>query len=230
MHTTDNLILVAPRPVRLGQPTPFSSFSPSFLHRPQPSKANASFRYTPAPTEAFDRLKLTADSEDDLSAQSQDLDRPISRCASPLSNPPSEAMEEFLSIIRPSFAMFQPTSPILRSSNGVAHGFVPYRHALSPAMSNEGLGLSAADQSDNASKENEMVVYPFRLLAASPLSSPVLRARNPFPRHQPFEGQVSAFIAQRSSSSTPSPASATLSPSAIPLPSPTPDEMDQELS
>lgn len=159
-------------------------------------------------------------------------------------------MEEFLSIIRPSFAMFQPTSPILRSSNGVAHGFVPYRQALSPALSNEGLGLSAADQSDNASKENEMVVYPFRLLAASPLcmylvfllhsslcsnirissASPVLRARNPFPRHQPFEGQVSAFIAQRSSSSTPSPASATLSPSAIPLPSPTPDEMDQELS
>ena len=57
----------------------------------------------------------------------------------------------------------------MRPSNGVAHGFVPYRQALSPAMSNEGLGLSVADRSDNASKENDMVSLPFRILASSPL-------------------------------------------------------------
>lgn len=36
-------------------------------------------------------------------------------------------------------------------------------------MSNEGLGLSVADRSDNASKENDMVSLPFRILASSPL-------------------------------------------------------------
>ncbi|KAI0094017.1 hypothetical protein BDY19DRAFT_292559 [Irpex rosettiformis] len=225
---SDNLILVAPRPVRLAAPTPFSSFNPSFLHRPQPSKVAAAVRYVSAPSEAFDRLKLS-DNEDDPSMPSHERDRPISPRASPLSTPPSEAIEEFLSILRPSFAMFPPTSPILRPTNGVAHGFVPYRQALSPAMSNEGLGLCVADQGDNASKENDLVSYPFRLLSPSPLSSPVIRARNPFPRHQALEGQVSAFIAQRSTSSTPSPVSMTLSPAAIPLP-PTPDEMDREIS
>lgn len=153
--------------------------------------------------------------------------------------------------MRPSFAMFPPTSPIMRPSNGVAHGFVPYRQALSPAMSNEGLGLSVADRSDNTNKENDMVSLPFRILASSPLctydiislrciagrslcimyilASPVIRARNPFPRHQALEGQVTAFITQRSTSSTPSPVSMALSPAAIPLPS-TPDAMDHETS
>ncbi|KAI0705827.1 hypothetical protein BC835DRAFT_1409893 [Cytidiella melzeri] len=232
VHNSENLILVAPRPVRLAAPAPYSSFSPSFLHRPQASKPTTAMRFVSATTEAFERLKLSADNEEELTMPSSDRDRPISPRASSLSTPPSEAIEEFLSILRPSFSMFPPTSPILRPTNGIAHGFVPYRQALSPAMSNEGLGLSVADQTDNASKENEMVSYPFRLLASSPMSSPAPRARNPgpFPRHAPFDSQVSAFITQRSMSNSPSPVPMALSPAAVPLPLPTPDEMDRETS
>lgn len=175
---------------------------------------------------------------------------------------PSEAIEEFLSILRPSAILFPPTSPILRSSNGTAHGFVPYRRptscGLSPAMSNEGLGLTLADQSDNASKENELVTYPFRFLGSGHLcmflpssfpcvlkylifsqilprhlaASPISRThtRNPFPRHPSFDGQVSAFISQHSVSNTPSPIPMAMSPAAVPLPLPTPDETDLELA
>lgn len=82
---------------------------------------------------------------------------------------PSDAVEEFLSILRPSAILFPSSSPVLRSSNGLAHGFVPYRRptsvTLSPAMSNEGLGLNIADHSDNATQD-EMVPYPFKLIGS----------------------------------------------------------------
>ncbi|KAI0341864.1 hypothetical protein BDW22DRAFT_1429957 [Trametopsis cervina] len=233
----ETLVLVAPRPVRLATPAPFSSFTPSFLHRPQAVKSSASVRLISAPTDAFDNLKLSSDSDEDLAPQSSERDRSISPRLSSLiyvydrltSPAPSEAMEEFLSILRPTFSIFPPTSPILRPGNGIAHDFVPYRRGLSSAMSNEGLGLSIADQSDDTNKENEMVSYPFRLLASSPLSSPITRAHNPFPRHPAFDGQASAFLSQHSASSSPSPISMALSPATVPLPLPTPEEMDHEL-
>ena len=83
MPNSDTLILVAPRPVRLAPPAPFSSFAPTFLHRPQPAKAAAAIRYVATPTDSFDRLKLS-DNEDDLSVPSPERDRPISPRTSPL--------------------------------------------------------------------------------------------------------------------------------------------------
>lgn len=79
----DNAVLVAPRPVRLA--APFSQFSPSFLHRPQSSKA--AVRLVAAPTDAFERLKVSSDSypsEEDLVSPSAERDRPISPRPSPL--------------------------------------------------------------------------------------------------------------------------------------------------
>jgi hypothetical protein len=86
---------------------------------------------------------------------------------------PSEAIEEFLSILRPSSILFPPTSPILRPSNGLAHGFVPYRRpgscSMSPVMTNEGLGITLVDQNDNTSKDGDTVAYPFKLISATHL-------------------------------------------------------------
>lgn len=88
---------------------------------------------------------------------------------------PSEALEEFLSILRPSSFLFPPTSPILRPSNHATHGFVPYRRSpscrLSPSMSNDGLGMSIFDQPDNGSKENDLVSYPFKILGTGALGA-----------------------------------------------------------
>jgi hypothetical protein len=81
IHNSDNLTLVAPRPVRLVSPAPYSPFAPSFLHRPQANKASAAVRFVSAPAEAFERLKLSAENEDDLSAE---RDRPISPLISPM--------------------------------------------------------------------------------------------------------------------------------------------------
>ena len=86
---------------------------------------------------------------------------------------PSEAIEEFLSILRPSSILFPPTSPILRPSNGLAHGFVPYRRpgscSISPAMSNEGLGITLLDQTDNMAKDSDAVAYPFKIIGTAHL-------------------------------------------------------------
>ena len=82
-NSHDSVVLVAPRPVRLA--APFSQLAPSFLHRPQSSKA-AAVRFVSAPTEAFERLKLAADafpSEEDL-VSAAERDRPMSPRTSPL--------------------------------------------------------------------------------------------------------------------------------------------------
>lgn len=86
---------------------------------------------------------------------------------------PSEAIEEFLSILRPSSFLFPPTSPILRPSNGIAHGFVTYRRpgscSLSPAISNEGLGITLLDQNDDVGREGDAIAYPFKIIGSSHL-------------------------------------------------------------
>ncbi|EKM55533.1 uncharacterized protein PHACADRAFT_256230 [Phanerochaete carnosa HHB-10118-sp] len=231
MPADENIVLVAPRPVRLAAPTPF--YPPSILHRPQAMNA---FRFASTVSDALERFKLADDSVDDDPKSEppapSERDRPISPRASPRSTLPSEAMEEFLSILRPSSFLFPPTSPILRPSNGLAHGFVSYCRpgscSLSPAMSNEGLGITLVDQSDEMKKDGDTVAYPFKIIGPGHLSSPVARAhtRNPFPRQANFENGPSASI--RAQSASPSPSVNALSPTAVPLPLPTPDEIEHE--
>lgn len=231
---SDNIVLVAPRPVRLAAPAPFAQYHHSaatILHRPQ---AINTVRFLSPSADAFDRLKLGDDPVDEDHRSEphapSERDRSVSPRASPRATLPSEAVEEFLSILRPSSFLFPPTSPILRPSNGASHGFFPYRRpgscSLSPVMSNEGLGITFMDQTDNVSKDGDSVAYPFKIIGTAHLSSPVARAhtRNPFPRQAAYENPVAAFI--RAHSVSPSPTSAALSPSAVPLPLPTPDEME----
>ncbi|GJE90857.1 hypothetical protein PsYK624_070010 [Phanerochaete sordida] len=231
MTADENLVLIAPRPVRLAAPAPF--YPPSILHRPQAINA---FRFASPSSDALERLKLSDDSVDDDPKSEppapSERDRPVSPRASPRSTLPSEAMEEFLSILRPSTFLFPPTSPILRPSNGLAHGFVTYRRpgscSLSPAMSNEGLGITLADRNDDMNKDGDAVAYPFKIIGSGHLSSPVARThtRNSFPRQPSFENGPTAFI--RAQSASPSPSVVALSPAAVPLPLPTPDEMEHE--
>jgi hypothetical protein len=102
---TDNITLVAPRPVRL------SNFS---IHLPSPHRQHP-LRIASTPADPDERL-FSADSpidDDALLHLDPDSKSPkASPRASPRSSLPSEALEEFLSILRPS--LFPPCSPILR--------------------------------------------------------------------------------------------------------------------
>ncbi|KAI0748013.1 hypothetical protein C8Q80DRAFT_1169598 [Daedaleopsis nitida] len=227
-NSNDNLVLVAPRPVRIaGGATPFAFHSP-IAHRPRSRAAILS-----AATDAFDRLRLVDDHHDQQDFKSPDFSdkESLSPRASPRSTP-SEALEEFLSILNhPSSLRFRPTSPILRAGNH-STAFFAYRRqtpcSLSPSLPGEGFGLTlAGERADD--KENESVGYPFMFLGSS-LGSPVSRmqTRNPFQRHPSYDVNVVGLLGPPPAMS-PSPTMA-LSPAAIPLPSPTPDEMELGLS
>lgn len=85
----------------------------------------------------------------------------------------SEALEEFLSILRPSTSfLFPPTSPILRASktNG-ATTYYSYRRtpcSVSPSIPSDGLGLTIADV--EIDKENDS--SPYRFFSKGPLGKP----------------------------------------------------------
>ncbi|EIW60494.1 uncharacterized protein TRAVEDRAFT_28050 [Trametes versicolor FP-101664 SS1] len=223
--SNDNLVLVAPRPVRLASgAAPFPFHSP-VAHRPRSRAAILS-----AATDAFDRLMLAEDSGDQHEHRAPELsekDR-LSPRTSPRSMP-SEALEEFLSILQhPSALRFQPTSPVMRPTT--ASHFFTYRRqtpcSLSPSLPSDGLGLTIAGHADD--KASEAGPYTFRVLGGA-LGSPISRmqTRNPFPRHQAYENGVVGLLRPPSVLS-PSPSSM-LPPAAIPLPSPTPDEMESEI-
>ena len=97
----------------------------------------------------------------------------LCRCSSGLS---SEALEEFLSILRPSTALrFPPTSPVLRPTHGNTTGaYFPYRRPastrLSPSMSADGL---LADHTDSLDKENDAVGFPLKLWGSDHLGASV---------------------------------------------------------
>ncbi|KAI9064326.1 hypothetical protein FKP32DRAFT_1675836 [Trametes sanguinea] len=217
--SNDNVVLVAPRPVRLASGAAPFAFHPSPVsHRPRSRAALLS-----AATDAFDRLMLSEDSPDqqqhsvaEISSEKDSL----SPRASPRATP-TEALEEFLSILQhPSAFRFQPTSPVVRPSN--AHFFVYRRQtpcSLSPSLPSEGLLADRADE-----KANDAVPYAFGFLGGS-LGSPVSRmqSRNPLTRENGVVG-----LLRPASSMSPSPSSS-LPPAAIPLPSPTPDEMESEI-
>jgi hypothetical protein len=102
---TDNITLVAPRPVRL------SNFS---IHLPSPHRQHP-LRIASAPEDPDDRLHSADSPLDDDALLYLDTDSKSPKAsprASPRSSLPSEALEEFLSILRPS--LFPPRSPVLR--------------------------------------------------------------------------------------------------------------------
>lgn len=91
---------------------------------------------------------------------------------------PSEALEEFLSILQhPSALRFQPTSPVMRPTT--ASHFFTYRRqtpcTLSPSLPSDGLGLTIAGHADD--KGSEAGPYTFRVLGGT-LGMPIPRRHN----------------------------------------------------
>ncbi|KAH9934806.1 uncharacterized protein B0H18DRAFT_978366 [Fomitopsis serialis] len=229
----DNFVLVAPRPVRLAAPTAAPPFSPfqGALNRPQTRMAGMRLV-----ADGVDRLKLGDDvfqTQDDIMKPTEPAERePVSPRASPRSAP-SEALEEFLSILQSSSFYFPPTSPILRASNGsAAHTFF-YRASSSLSTSHqEGLGVSLSDAADEMRRDSATPAYPFKLIGSGSLASPVSRThtRNPFQRHPSYENAFAGILRPLSASPGPlspgSPAIVSMSPAAVPLPLPTPDELE----
>lgn len=87
LNSHDNVVLVAPRPVRLAAPAPFSQYhhaAASFLHRPQAINA---VRFMSPSADAFDRLKLSDDASDEdprsETPAPSERDRSVSPRASP---------------------------------------------------------------------------------------------------------------------------------------------------
>ncbi|KAJ7074257.1 hypothetical protein C8F01DRAFT_1242520 [Mycena amicta] len=195
----DNPVLVAPRPVRL------SSLLTTSRNR----------------ISAPDHTRAGGDENTDISGL-EPLDKEISaQRTSPRSvrSLPTEALEEFLSILRPSF------SPVLFTRRA---GAVSFQHERSYSLKSRGLlkndlveelEVSRSTQPsrnmqtpDNVDEDLENIL-PVRWFTSNVLSSPISRihTRNPFNRHiLASPGPVSPI---------------TLSPAAIPLPLPTPEEL-----
>ncbi|KAH9998163.1 hypothetical protein BJV74DRAFT_825791 [Russula compacta] len=231
---TDNITLVAPRPVRL------SNFSSNFsIHLPSPHRQHT-LRIASAPTDPVDRL-FSADSpldDDALLHLDPDSKSPkASPRASPRSSLPSEALEEFLSILRPS--LFPPRSPILRPLRypvssihdrtltlpskplgGIDNLSILPREDSRTPVKQLGAPLSSRPPlSEN--EENEVrSETPPRFFGSGPLASPISRihTRNPFQRHASYETSLvpAPYLPQDRA----------LSPASIALPSPTLSEVE----
>ncbi|KAF9263678.1 hypothetical protein L218DRAFT_864672, partial [Marasmius fiardii PR-910] len=159
---------------------------------------------------------------------------------------PSEALEEFLSILKPGLpGFFPPRSPI-RSRRQVSLPTLPvYPNRARARLEGPGSGLEelevirstqssrtdrTPDSTDGLDGVDIQVLEiddrhsPFRWFSSSVLSSPVSRSntRNPFQRHA---ATYTVVHGQSPSASAVSPFYGSLSPSAIPLPLPTADEL-----
>ncbi|KAI0313082.1 hypothetical protein OF83DRAFT_1176020 [Amylostereum chailletii] len=228
-------ILVAPRPIRIST---FSHFHPS-QQRP------VTLRLTSAPAPAPVPAPVPAPDDGDL-----DKDHAVSPRLSPRSNNlPSEALEEFLSILRPAF--FPPQSPTLRARRYPMTSIHDRSLSLSaktldrienipllrddprtPAKLSTGYlspNLRATNRlDDNADNDNDSLadLLPLRFSPSSPLASPVSRyqTRNPFQRNASYEVSFrpNAFSPQPMRTGSAIPAS----PSMVPLPPPTPSELE----
>ncbi|KAG6854924.1 hypothetical protein C0991_009747 [Blastosporella zonata] len=220
MSFSDYPLVVAPRPVRL------TSAYHAIVNRAHTTHECIRI----AETNPLDDFKLA------LFADPSDKD-PTSPRASPRSPLPSEALEEFLSILRPSF--FPPASPVLRSRRQAA-SLPTYSQDLSFSLQGRArleLMSQSSDTSDDmdisrsqqpsrnttcrtpdsmneaeSSLDLDNDTLPFRWYKANVLSSPISRThtRNPFLRYASNQSPI--LISP-------------LSPAAIPLPQPTPDEM-----
>ncbi|KAI0256466.1 hypothetical protein BJV78DRAFT_1164568 [Lactifluus subvellereus] len=196
---TDNITLVAPRPVRL------SNFS---IHIPSPHRQHT-LRITSTPADPVDRLfsaDLPLDDDPVIHLDPDSISPKTSPRASPRSSLSSEALEEFLSILRPS--LFPPRSPILRplrypvSSlhdrtlsfpkplSGIDNlSVLPREDSRTPVKQlGAPLGPRAPPQHEN--EENDVrSETPLRVFGSGPLASPISRihTRNPFQRHASYE-------------------------------------------
>ncbi|KAF8919674.1 hypothetical protein CPB85DRAFT_1277655 [Mucidula mucida] len=214
--SNDNPVLVAPRPVRLTSPFASRAHSIRFVSAPE---ANAQ-----------DDFKLAGLFPD--SASDKDTGSPRS---SPRATLPSEALEEFLSILRPS--IFPPRSPVHHARKSAS--LPTFQHDRSYSFKGRLLNVEessetprALAQSPDLSENNESVVefelvdadegQRIRWFTSSVLSSPISRnnTRNPFQRHASYQISLTPSPTVRFS-----PSPSTLSPAAIPLPLPTADEM-----
>ncbi|KAF8479186.1 hypothetical protein DFH94DRAFT_748275 [Russula ochroleuca] len=228
---TDNITLVAPRPVRL------SNFS---IHLPSPHRQHP-LRIASTPADPDERL-FSADSpidDDALLHLDPDSKSPkASPRASPRSSLPSEALEEFLSILRPS--LFPPCSPILRplrypiSSlhdrtltlpskplSGIDNLSVLPRDDSRTPVKQLGAPLSSRAPSLRENEENDVrPETPSKFFSSGPLASPISRihTRNPFQRHASYETSLvpAPYLPQDRA----------LSPASVALPSPTPSELE----
>jgi hypothetical protein len=219
-------ILVAPRPVRIASESGASSYA---------MRSGTPCRLVSVVADHFERAKIGGDIDIDeqkaaafVESASSEKDLASTR-SSPRSSLPSEALEEFLSILNHS-SFFPPSSPILRARrNGASLPNYPYQYRarvlhsrgdsislveeIDPARSNASTGSPeftiGKDEAVNDHERHD--TETLRWYATSTLSSPISRmhTRNPFP------------IGLLRTNSTPSP----ISPRAVPLPSPTPDEM-----
>jgi len=221
-------ILVAPRPVRIASEPGVSSYA---------MRSGTPYRLVSAVADHFERAKIGGDIYIDeqkatafVESSSSDKELASTR-SSPRSSLPSEALEEFLSILNHS-SFFPPSSPILRARrlNGASLPNYPYQYRarvlhsrgdsislveeIDRARSNTASGSPefTIDKDETVSDRERHDTDTFRWFATSTLSSPISRmhTRNPFP--------VGLL---RTNRSTPSP----ISPRAVPLPSPTPDEL-----
>ncbi|KAK7023953.1 hypothetical protein R3P38DRAFT_2955065 [Favolaschia claudopus] len=214
--THDTPVLVAPRPVRFN----------TFLTRS---------RMLGSAPDHLERARVDENSpEIDDRKVSEVLDKDISsQRSSPRSPLPSEALEEFLSILRPSF--FPPSSPVLLTRRQGAVSLPTFQHERSYSLKGrvllqqkndvveEELEVSRSTQPsrnnctpDIEGDDHDSSTLPVRWFT-NVLSSPISRmhTRNPFQRHASYPGLVS-----------PGPVSPiALSPAAVPLPLPTPDEL-----
>ncbi|KAG7097226.1 hypothetical protein E1B28_004597 [Marasmius oreades] len=232
-HGNDTPVLVAPRPVRITAGTP--SFH-SLVGRAQPVRLVSA----PENLEHSSLEEVKTDLLLDLS--SSPLERDLSPRASPRSSLPSEALEEFLSILKPGLpGFFPPRSPI-RSRRQVSLPTLPvYSHKARarlerPSSRLEELDVIRSTQSSRINRTPESTDgldgidiqvleiddahSPFRWFTSSVLSSPVSRSntRNPFQRHA---ATYTVVHGQPPSATAVSP----MSPSTIPLPLPTADEL-----
>jgi len=207
-------VLLAPRPVRLTC-APYT-----ILSRAQP------VRVISEPVKDTERSHSVGEVKLGLFAEHSDS----SPRSSPRTTLSSEALEEFLSILKPS--IFPPRSPV-RTRRQASLPALHHEHSFSYKGRAR---IENVEEADNAhspqSSRNTSPGSPveggaefqvwdaedtsFRWFAASVLSSPISRTntRNPFQRHATYP--MTSF--------TPLPRSS-LSPAAIPLPLPTPDEL-----
>ncbi|KAG8217333.1 hypothetical protein J3R82DRAFT_5428 [Butyriboletus roseoflavus] len=228
INVNDNPLLVAPRPVRLT--TPYPHFTRSLRIAPPP------------PDRPSDEAENIDDSKHASRIQSvQPPDKDTSPRASPRSSLPSEALEEFLSILRP--AIFPPSSPVLRPRRNGALSLptfgVAYRSKSkidSSFTKSEQSSLSLTEETDplrqtpTCSPEpiSEHLAGNWDIFGpeitsrwhAQVLASPISRmqTRNPFPRHAAHDITLSPIRSSPTMASTPT------SPAAVPLPVPSPDE------
>ncbi|KAH0830407.1 hypothetical protein J3R83DRAFT_1801 [Lanmaoa asiatica] len=229
LNVNDNPLLVAPRPVRLTAAYPH--FTRSLRIAPPP------------PDRPSDEAENTDDSKHTSRIQSvQPPDKdPSSPRASPRSSLPSEALEEFLSILRP--AIFPPSSPVLRPRRNGALALPAFGVAYkakskidSSFTKSDQSNLSIPDETDPLKQTPTCSPEPIsEHLAgnwdifgpeitsrwhAQVLASPISRmqTRNPFPRHAAHDITLSPIRSSPILASTP------ISPTTVPLPAPSPDE------